>query len=565
MHRRVLLLAGIFTVLTVCVCQKVEKEDRFVKIGWRTMSREDFDAFMKMQRQYPSALSSVFPGDRSPATFMVELEILYRRARWGSGRLKKTADWQWKKHYFPAQLYIQQVIAENAGFTDEQIEKYYHAHIDSYEVVKQVPVMRDSVAGDSVIQVETDSTRDSTYHRPLAEVRNQIAEKLFTSTYPPDSAFWVDAVAPGDSSVDTSLVLSRWYRRWRRDLPNFFMRKEYERQTGEPFPDSLEAWYGEGKLITPADMDAILSWLSEDRRESYTNESGKRYLAEWLLKWKLFSARAREIGFDKKKDVREVLDWAWKLQVVNNFVENKLVPRAEKGITIDTAMCLYAYWDKRGTPGVTPDSAAVAETVEEYHTQKVGIVLDRIIAKMRSKTGVKFLQSDWKDEKDRDPAVMMAEADSLLAANESRKAESTYRDVYKYFPYTEHGMKALTEMAKIQTEKGKYRDAIRNYRTHVILSEEAGRQCNTFFMIGFIYDEYLSKPEHAEVHYKWILKNTPECELADDAEFMFLHLDEPMTSVEELQAEARRQGRNIDDTEPVEEVVEEKDEGEMDE
>jgi hypothetical protein len=113
-------------------------------------------------------------------------------------------------------------------------------------------------------------------------------------------------------------------------------------------------------------------------------------------------------------------------------------------------------------------------------------------------------------------------------------------------------MKALTEMAKIQTEKGKYRDAINNYRDYILMGGDAERRCNTFFMIGFIYDEYLNKSENAEVHYKWILKNTPDCELADDAEFMCLHLDEPMTSVEELQAEARRQGRKIDDTEPVE-------------
>ena len=174
---------------------------------------------------------------------------------------------------------------------------------------------------------------------------------------------------------------------------------------------------------------------------------------------------------------------------------------------------------------------------------------------IRDRVGVEFLQSDWKDDKGGDPATMMAEADSLLAADDARKAETKYGDVYKNFPYTNEGMKALTEMAKIQTEKGKYRDAIANYRKYCIMSDDTAGRCNTFFMIGFIYDEYLNKFEHAEVHYKWILKNTPECELADDAEFMCLHLDEPMTSVEELQAEARRQGRNIDDSEPVTEII----------
>ena len=66
------------------------------------------------------------------------------------------------------------------------------------------------------------------------------------------------------------------------------------------------------------------------------------------------------------------------------------------------------------------------------------------------------------------------------------------------------------------------------------------------FMIGFIYDEYLDRPEMAEVNYKWVLKNTPDCELSDDAEFMMLHLGEQMSSVDELQAEVKRQGKKVE-------------------
>ena len=86
------------TALMVCSCQKkVAKEDQFVKVGGTVFARSDFDSFMKMQRMYPSAPGVAFPGDRSPATFMVETEVLYRRAKWGSGGLKRSADWQWKK------------------------------------------------------------------------------------------------------------------------------------------------------------------------------------------------------------------------------------------------------------------------------------------------------------------------------------------------------------------------------------------------------------------------------------------------------------------------------------
>jgi hypothetical protein len=74
-------------------------------------------------------------------------------------------------------------------------------------------------------------------------------------------------------------------------------------------------------------------------------------------------------------------------------------------------------------------------------------------------------------------------------------------------------------------------------------------------MIGFIYDEYQNKSDLAEANYKWVLKNTPDCELSDDAEFMTLHLGEPMNSVEELRAEARRQGRKVDTTSPEPEMM----------
>ena len=64
-------------------------------------------------------------------------------------------------------------------------------------------------------------------------------------------------------------------------------------------------------------------------------------------------------------------------------------------------------------------------------------------------------------------------------------------------------------------------------------------------MISFPY-EYLDKPGLAEINYKYVLKNLPGCELTDDAEFMMLHLGEPMSSIEELQSEALRQGRKIE-------------------
>jgi hypothetical protein len=547
----------LFCVLSLVLfqaCQKPAKDERFARIGSTVVMKKDFDAFMKMHRLYPSAMNSAFPRDRSPATFMVETEVLYRASWWGRGAALKSPDWKWKKMFFPAQLYMQEVIGENSGFPDKQIESWYKAHIDSFKVTQKIPVKRDtSVAGAAPA---ADSTRDTTFFRPLAEVRDRIKETLFCDTYPPDSAFYAEVTDSGDTAIDSAMVAKRWFLKWRRDMPTFFMQKEFVAQYGKPMPDSLKEWFGDGKLITPADMKVVFAWLSEERRESYNNEAGTKYLAEWLLKWKLFSKRANKTGYDKQADVADVIRWAGKLQVALDFLDRKLLPKVRQSAgTVDTSLCVFAFWDKQGTPGVMPDSAEFSANIREYADLKTGIELDRVIAKMRAKAGIEFLQSDWKDDKNGDPVKMMAEADSMLTADDARKAETKYGDIFKNFSYTGEGLKALTEMAKIQTEKSKYREAIGNYRKYSILSGDGKDQCNTFFMIGFIYDEYLNKSPQAEVHYQWILKNTPECELADDAEFMCLHLDEPMTSVEELQAEALRQGRKLDDSEPVAEIA----------
>jgi outer membrane protein assembly factor BamD (BamD/ComL family) len=167
----------------------------------------------------------------------------------------------------------------------------------------------------------------------------------------------------------------------------------------------------------------------------------------------------------------------------------------------------------------------------------------------RRAVGVEFLQSDWKDERDEDPAALMATADSLRDTGNVNEAQNYYRKLSSEFAFTDQGRKAYQELAKIQTEKQTYREAITNYRRYLLFGREPDRLCNTFFMIGFIYDEYMDKPDLAEVNYTWVLKHTPDCELADDAEFMMLHLGEQMAGVDELQAEVKRQGKKVEDTE----------------
>jgi tetratricopeptide (TPR) repeat protein len=268
-------------------------------------------------------------------------------------------------------------------------------------------------------------------------------------------------------------------------------------------------------------------------------------LAKWLLKWKLFTEDAKKCGFYSGNDIKSMLDWAWKVEVAVNYVNSELAPAAKAAAKVDTAMCVYAMWDEKST--VTPkDTASLNRTVSQYRNKMVTIKIDSMIYSLRKKHNISFLMPEYKDDKVANPSVLIAHADSLRDTGNTAEASNVYRQLVTSFPFTPEGTRAYTELAKVQTEKGEYSEAVKNYREFLVMSNDKSKQCNTFFMIGFIYDEYLNKPDLAEANYKWVLKNTPDCELADDAEFMALHLGEPMNSVEELRAEAKRQGRKVD-------------------
>lgn len=554
--KTVKIIAIVSVFLSISCQKKADEKDLFAKVGRTHITRLDYDNFLKLQQAYPTQMGSVFPGQRSTPTAVVETEVIFQKSpKFGRGRLKSSLDWYWKKTYFPGQLYLRKVLSSTLGATEEEIAEYYAKNKEQFKEIVQVAQKVDSTSKDT----SNIKMVDSVVYTPIDIAKKDIVERIFFQKYPAPDEYYSTKSDSGDTAapikIDTNLVRSRWLGFVKSDLPEFFMKKMYEETYGNPFPDSLNEWFGDGKPITPEDFDVIINWLPKSRRADYDNPQGKKYLAGWLLKWKLFAEKADKTGFSDSEEMKYIMKWAWKIQVIGDFLDNKIVPKVANNVKIDTMMCIYDHWDKQNNPGIYPDSAQLEQILDYWMINAKMTAIDKEIYKMRKKVGVKFLQSDWKDDKDIDPAVLMAQADSLLAADQSAKAEGIYKDVNKDFSFTPQGLQALIEMAKIQTENERYKGAIRYYRNYLIQSEDLSKRCNTFFMVGFIYDEYMNKPEHAEINYKWILKNAPECELADDAEFMCLHLDEPMIGVEELQAEARRQGRKVEEDVPQDKAV----------
>jgi hypothetical protein len=520
----------------VAFCAKQDAGDALAQIGSTTITKQHFEAFNKVIRIFPSKPNDNFPGQRSPATFLTEVEVMSSKV---PADLKKkllaSDDWNWKKRYYPAQFYLLDNLAPNLGFTEDELKGYYNSNKNMF-----VETFRSA-----------DTTKkDSTYTKSFDEVREKIITLMFCERNKPDSEFMNSPYMKSfhkDSLPPQSEIDESWVNSIRKNPPLFFMKKFYKEDFGKNYPDSINEIFGDGKIITQKDLDVILNWIPEDRRENFSQGPGKKEMVEWLLKWKLFAARAEKSGYLKKNQIfKASLDWALKIELANAYINKELSPKVSSVKAPDSSMILFAYTDDLGFANLNPDTSEIKNRVWSYNQKKKTDQLDSMIYSIRKKASIKYLQNDLKDDKAIEPSKLIAKADSLRDSSKSEAAEQEYKKVVDNFGFTSEGKRATIELAKLLTERQAYYQAVGYYRNYLLHGDDKSKFCNVFFMIGFIYDEYLDKPDLAELNYKYILKNLKVCDLTDDAEFMMLHLGEPMSGIEELQAEALRQGRKID-------------------
>jgi hypothetical protein len=392
--------------------------------------------------------------------------------------------------------------------------------------------------------------------KELSEVREDIIKVLFYQQFPPDSA-WVRE-SFGDSLPDSTIVQERWLTTQRNELqrisPDFFLSRTYQELYKAPLPDTMEAWALQSGFIDSTDVNVILGWIPEDRRERFAeDEESRKGLIRWTIRWKVFAKKAQQSGYTKLATTKAKLRWAQKIETVTRYVNEELAPKIAASTQVDSALALYSYWDHQGKVVLPPDSGSFAGEIGRIREEMVKTALTAKIAEYRTKAKISFLQEDYADKRSANASELLAQAEAARDSGNEGSSQALYTTLATDLPHTAEGQTAMAEMAKNLSENNRYFDAIELYRKHLFLAGDKANRCNAFFMIGFIYDEYLARPQLAEMNYKWILKNTPNCELIDDAEFMMLHLDEPMVRIEDLSAEALRQGRKvaIGDTAPA--------------
>jgi hypothetical protein len=521
-------------------CQKDNGTNKpLVKVGMTVLKQVDVNGFSRVTQNYPSSSAEFSIVMRPPISGFIETYAIYKKQRFNPANLKlrRSLDWKWKQRYLVATAFLNEVLQQNLGYTEPELRKYYDAHKADFKN----PVVSDS-AGKKPCTTMVVAPFET-------EVKRQIAEKLFLKDNKPDSAF--RASTPQNDLNDSNAMNGRWLRYVRHEgYRDLFVKKYFKEKYGKPYPDSLDDLLGKGKILLQEDMEVILSWIPADRRDMLRkNKQSLADFAKWLMRWQLFSEKAKATGYASLPEIRSTIKWAWRFEIAQRYVTDILAPAAKKMSRIDTAMALYSYLDESGNPGTVPDSTNLKDHINRLISQQTNEHFDGLLYKIRRKAHVRFLTKDWSDERGKDPAALLRKADSLRDTGSTTEAEPLYRTLSTDFGFTPEGKKAIIELAKLQTEQQIYTEAIRNYRRVLLTDSDPGKRCNYMFMIGFIYDEYLDRPEMAEVNYKWVLKNTPDCELNDDAEFMMLHLGEQMSSVDELQAEVKRQGKKVEASE----------------
>jgi len=540
------IFAALLCASALLVCQSSNVKDAVVKVGGTTLGNESLDAFGKAAGLYPAPLPYYFPAQRPTHTFMAECEAIYRAAGSKSAEISKrmtsNRDWTWKQRYYTSLIFFD-LLPENLGFSDKQLQEYYKKSAEEFRVTGTAA-----------------NGEDSSYIPPFDSIKIQVADRCFYSAHKPDSAF-----IAGLSDKDSAAVMNHWIYSVRKDPPYFFMRLFFKERTGSDYKDSLEQLYDNNKILTKADMDVVASWLPESRKNMPEKEQ-----AEWLFKWLSFSERAEKLGLNTTPQFKDMLRWAQRIDFAFEYLRSQVLPKLESAggapTALDSALAELIVYDNIGQTGKTNPEWTATE-LNNLAKNRISIAVDSAIYVVRKKVKIQYLQNDRRDDKSADPVALMAKADSLHEAasnpdmdiDEADKllgdADLLYYNISTDFAFTEIGRKAFGERAKtlidrynINPKQGKHlvSMAINSYRKSQKLDTNPESLCNSYFLTGLAYDEYLKNNSLAEANYKWVLRHTPTCALASDAEFMIQHLGEPMTSIEEIQGQSMRQGRDVD-------------------
>ncbi|MBN1306726.1 MAG: hypothetical protein JXA18_02325 [Chitinispirillaceae bacterium] len=515
MYRRLSVVIAFTAMVLLCGRESDQKwNEPLASAGFMRITRLDAEVFSAVAGFTPFSNDSFRLIDRDQVSGLLETEAIYRKVRWNLVFffMRYSRQWRWKQRYFVAMMYSGEILQKKLGYTDAELRRYYATHKEEFR--------REGDAGSA-------KERDVL---PFDSVWFGAARKLFLSEYQHDS---------GSSDLHNSGV---FYRFFTDGYKEYFMKKFYSEKYGKPFPRSVDATGGIKGFINEKDVQSALPLLAPQERIAF--EKDPLPFVHSLAQWKLFSEKAVASGYTARFEVRKALKWAFKIEAAQRYIKNQMLPLIKQSMRIDTSLAELSYYDEAASAGAVIDTGAWKAHLATIKQEQMAMTYDSLIVPLRRNLQVRFLQSDWSDEKGGDPVLLLKRADSLRDRGGESDAYDAYAVLAANYAFTPQGSRALLELAAMQAERDGYCDeAIKNYRRYLLKARDPQEQCTAVSAIGFIYDRYLGRLDLAELQYRWVLKHAPECPRAADAEFMLLHLGEPFPGSRELQAEALRQGR----------------------
>ncbi|UCH85011.1 MAG: peptidyl-prolyl cis-trans isomerase [Candidatus Latescibacterota bacterium] len=345
--------------------------------------------------------------------------------------------------------------------------------------------------------------------------------------------------------------------------------------------------------LTRAELDEIVESLSDQQKAKFKTPEGKAELADLLIEEEIYHQEAIKEGFDKDKDVLEMLDKYKRSLLVNQYFD-----RVVKAKAAPTEQEIHDYYEAN-QDRYTKQPIVRAQHVFSTDREKL-VKLKKEIDDGEPMTTIAHLHSE--DEATRadggnlgyfnpggyirgigyskelsDAAFSMQKGIvsdpikwekgySLLRVNEIRPAElrpyddvhdeiealltqqnlkdvkeSVYAEVKKNYRATNHIAEEMMLTQRTpeelwnlaQTSTDSYQ-RIRHYEQIVEKYPDSNYAAEALFMIGFVYAEELKIIPDADRALNRVINEYPNSEIAATAEWMLQNLDKPLPEFEDL-------------------------------
>jgi len=516
-------LGALTLLLAISGCSKKPFGDEtpFMDLGGKEYILGEYLSFSTMEYNHPVLdMEGFFPGERRTSTIFVQTELMYDEASEFTPQVTGAADWEWKNSFLIANFFERNTVKQNLGSTRKELEDQFNKNKGKY-------------------LFNSNGGIDTTLNAHMTAV----AQDLFLAKYPPTDAFRAEF-----PSVTDDILEEKWLTKNgnERQVVVFLRNEYYIEQFGTNFPEDVLELYGEDSFVTPQDVDIVSQWLPMEKRQDLTDPQTKKMIIGYIASWKIFEQKAVEMGIDKDGGFQQQKKFFERFEVVryylNEILTNKL---AVDRSAIDKDIALLSLYARQGDVESPIDSAQYNAIIDDaVKVRTASAILERIHS-AEVQANVEFLDEKYQYALDKSSEQLFLEAQDYVSSGNRAMGKTVYTKLTQNYPFSTEGRESYRALARLETDGGSYSDAISAYFDYLLYNDSNDEWCKVLFMIGYTYSEHIKNYDLAALNYKWILKNRPACDLAEDTEFMYLHLGEPMAEVEELRAESERQGRSV--------------------